>query len=172
MKINQLLLGIGIGIVLSLIVSVVATVITIKEYTADKITVHDTVEINCTDTVDVRVRLTYYQPTIEQCDSTPTCTADGSWMTNKSFFSWCAVSRDLMFGYVNFGDTIVIQKDSLIRKFVVHDNMGSGGRSCVDILIPTNEELETSLILREKMKQLNAFANAKGDQKIIKIIRR
>lgn len=46
------------------------------------------------------VRLTVYHPTVEQCDSDPLITADGSHIDLQKLkhgkIKWCAISRDLL----------------------------------------------------------------------------
>lgn len=53
-------------------------------------------------------RVTTYQATIEQCDSTPFSTASGAKINPDYYQKWCAVSRDLHSrwgGPLDFGDT-------------------------------------------------------------------
>lgn len=60
------------------------------------------------DVKGINVRITSYQPTVEQCDSSPFITASGDSITEESYYTWCAVSKDLLNNEVNFGDSIYV----------------------------------------------------------------
>ena len=86
------------------------------------------------DTLDIKVKVTSYQPTIEQCDSTPFVTANGSHIKDYSYGLWCAVSKDLFYDKINFNDTIYLLLDSSVRVLIVKDIVQ--GSKHVDILEP------------------------------------
>jgi hypothetical protein len=99
------------------------------------------------DPIDIPVKVSIYEPVVGQCDSTPFITADNSKIIKSSYYRWCAVSRDLMYYYLNFGDTIVLQTtnvdipdrghiDTLSIYLVVHDLMDIRYFNKVDMLVP------------------------------------
>jgi len=71
--------------------------------------------------VDINVKVTSYQPTIAQCDSSPFITASGDHIKDYSYGVWCAISKDLLYTKVNFGDSIYLVLDSVVRVLVVKD---------------------------------------------------
>lgn len=91
------------------------------------------------DIVQMPVKVTSYQNTIEQCDSTPEYTADGSYIRQSSYNNWCAVSRDLLYRYINFGDTVTLWLNGVERKLVVRDIVQ--GNRHVDVLVPKDMKL-------------------------------
>jgi hypothetical protein len=102
---------------------------------------------------------TYYHSTIEQCDSTPSITSDGSHITKNKInkLRWCALSRDLLnvpdrakndddgnwIGKYKYGDTIQIlssdtsvsQNNSILGTWVVHDCMNKRYKKRIDFLV-------------------------------------
>lgn len=88
-------------------------------------------------TVKLNVKVTSYQPTIEQCDSTPFNTASGDNITDSSYFKWCAVSKDLLYRYLNFNDTVILRmEDSTFYKLIVKDIVQ--GSKHIDVVVPIN----------------------------------
>lgn len=90
------------------------------------------------DVKGINVRITSYQPTVEQCDSSPFITASGDSIIEESYYRWCAASKDLLYWHVNFGDTIVVDmgrrnpyQDS-IMSFIVKDIVS--GSKHIDVL--------------------------------------
>jgi hypothetical protein len=111
---------------------------------AEKITITEIDTLLVSNTIDthIPIKVVLYQPDTAQCDSTPFWTADGSEITELSYYAWCAVSRDLMFNHVNFGDTIVIKTDvadGLEMKLVVRDNMAERWYNRIDIVVPPGD---------------------------------
>lgn len=102
-----------------------------------------------------------YNPEPEQCDNTPTITADGSVIDtlNASKQRWIAVSQDLLWsprrhklfvkdstdnryqGKIKFGDTIWIESPNpnINGKWVVHDLMNKKYKNAVDFLQTTGD---------------------------------
>lgn len=97
-----------------------------------------------------------YNPELDQCDETPTITADGSVIDtlNASKQRWIAVSQDLLWsprrhklfvkdstdnryeGKIRFGDTIWIESPNpkINGKWVVHDLMNKKYKNAIDFL--------------------------------------
>ena len=117
---------------------------------------------------NIPVKVSVYQAEIGQCDSTPNITANGSKITSESHYYWCAVSRDLMYNYVNFDDTLVLKANQFQIKLIVKDNMASRWSRTIDIVIPPGQKG-----LFEARGILNKFLYPKkGDiVKIIKIMK-
>jgi 3D (Asp-Asp-Asp) domain-containing protein len=89
------------------------------------------------------VSITGYQPTIEQCDSTPNITADGSIITEPiDRLKWCAISPDLKKQF-KFGDSIYIMHPNMKLRgwWYIHDIMNPRLKDKVDLL--TNEKKVT-----------------------------
>jgi len=102
-----------------------------------------------------------YNPEPEQCDDSPTITADGSVIDtlNASKQRWIAVSQDLLWsprrhrlfvkdstdnrfqGKIKFGDTIWIESPNprINGKWVVHDLMNKRYHNAVDFLQTTGD---------------------------------
>jgi hypothetical protein len=103
-----------------------------------------------------------YNPEPEQCDETPTITADGSHIDtlNASKQRWVAVSQDLLWsprrhrlfvkdtindhryqGRIKFGDTIWIESPNprINGKWVVHDLMNKKYHNAIDFLQTTGD---------------------------------
>jgi hypothetical protein len=98
----------------------------------------------------------------EQCDNTPTITADGSKIDtiNASKQRWIAVSQDLLYsprrfklfvkdktdnrfqGKIHFGDTVWIESPNprINGKWVVHDLMSKRYRNAIDFLQTTGDD--------------------------------
>lgn len=102
-----------------------------------------------------------YNPEPDQCDDTPTITADGSHIDslNASQQRWIAVSPDLLWsplrhrlfvtdstdnryqGKIKFGDTIWVESPNpkINGKWVVHDLMNKAFKNAVDFLQTTGD---------------------------------
>ena len=102
-----------------------------------------------------------YNPEPEQCDETPTITADGSVIDtlNASKQRWLAVSQDLLYsplrhhlfakdtadhryeGRLKFGDTIWVESPNpnINGKWVVHDLMNKKHKNAIDFLQTTGD---------------------------------
>jgi hypothetical protein len=105
--------------------------------------VHDTVYINqapIPDTIHLE-RATTYQPTVDQCDSDPLTTADGSRINPSNLERWVALSRDHLArwgGEFNYGDTLTIYSAKfphLNGEWEVHDCMASRYTNSIDFLM-------------------------------------
>jgi len=102
-------------------------------------------------------RATTYNAEVNQCDSDPLTTADGSRIDLDKLANgqlrWCALSRDLIWdeerqklhgydtsvfrGFFRFGDTIVVESISspqINGKWVVHDCMNRRYTKAIDFL--------------------------------------
>jgi len=102
-------------------------------------------------------RATTYNAEINQCDSDPLTTADGSRIDLDKLANgelrWCALSRDLIWdeerqklhdydttifrGFFSFGDTLVVESISspqINGKWVVRDCMGKRYKRSIDFL--------------------------------------
>lgn len=84
----------------------------------------------------VNVKVTSYQPTIEQCDSTPFLTASGHRITDSSYYKTCAVSKDLLYSVLNFNDIIKLEINGKEYNLLVTDIVQ--GSKHVDLLCPVN----------------------------------
>jgi len=103
-----------------------------------------------------------YNPEREQCDDSPTITADGSVIDtlNASKQRWIAVSQDLLYsprrhklfvkdtvndhryeGKIRFGDTIWVESPNpnINGKWVVHDLMNKKYKNAIDFLQTTGD---------------------------------
>lgn len=98
------------------------------------------------DTINYfNVVATKYNPVLEQCDSDPLITADGSYIDTlllmKGDLKWVAISRDLR-KYFNYGDTIIVENSPEIDgEYVVHDTMNPRWKSRIDLLSPRGDSL-------------------------------
>jgi len=128
-----------------------------------------TVKASDTIYVAIPVKVTLYQPDTAQCDDSPFVTADNSVIDVNSYYNWCAVSRDLMYFRLNFGDTIVITAfigdAELTMKLAVHDNMNTKWSNRIDILVPNGK-------LKEAVDRTLPFIAEDAEVLITKIIRR
>lgn len=104
------------------------------------------------------LRITSYNPVIEQCNENPLITADGSFIdtTKESFTGWCAVSRDLLL-YYDYGDTITvgIKTDKgyyMSYSLIIHDTGNKRLFKTVDILFldPKDNISGWGFIIHEK----------------------
>lgn len=133
--------------------------------------VTEVITLRASDTVSVAipVKVTLYQPDTAQCDDSPFVTADNSDIDANSYYNWCAVSRDLMYFRLNFGDTVVITAfigdAELTMKLAVHDNMNTKWSHRVDILVPNGK-------LKEAIDKTLPFIAEDAEVLITKIIRR
>lgn len=90
------------------------------------------------------VRLTVYHPTVEQCDSDPLTTADGSHIDLRKLergeIKWCAISRDLIWLFPkNKPKRIWIEGHGV---YEVRDLMNKRHNHGVDLLYhPSNKEV-------------------------------
>ena len=91
------------------------------------------------------VKITSYNPVPSQTDYDPFTTADGSKITDDTR-NWCAVSRDLLNWYFDFGDTItvVVWDDAFgcprMFRVVIHDVTASYIYNTVDLLFLDNKQ--------------------------------
>ena len=112
---------------------------------------------------DIKVTATCYQPTIEQCDSTPGITADGSRidLSNPLKHRWVAVSRDILrVRHINFGDTILISGTGRYDgKWVIRDVMSKKFKNKVDFLVGDNDRIGRweEVNVRIKLKTFSKF---------------
>ena len=87
----------------------------------------------------IPVNITSYNPEPSQCDFDPFTTADGSKITDDTR-NWCAVSRDLLFKYFDFGDTlcVIVYDDGfgcpMYFNVVIHDVTAKHITNTVDLL--------------------------------------
>lgn len=105
-------------------------------------------------------RATTYYPTVEQCDSNPFSTADGSIINPNKYERWVALSRDLICdpdrreifkndtnhwrGMFHFGDTIEIyskKHPNLNGEWVVHDCMAPKYEMSIDFLLAPEDNV-------------------------------
>lgn len=89
------------------------------------------------------VTVTKYNPTIDQCDSDPLITADGSYIDTLKLkngeLKWIAISRDLRSEF-QYGDTVILSGTGLNDgEYVVRDTMNPRWKSRVDILSPKGD---------------------------------
>ena len=112
--------------------------------------------------VPLSVKITSYNPVPSQTDFDPFTTADGSKITDDTR-NWCAVSRDLLNFYFDFGDTItVVVWDDIFgcpRMFrvVIHDVTAAYLYKTVDLLFLDNKQNFTGkgeIIEVEKAREL------------------
>jgi hypothetical protein len=106
-------------------------------------------------------RATTYNAEINQCDSDPFTTADGSRIDldklENGELRWCALSRDLIWdeyrqsihaegfrGLFEFGDTITVYSKTCPQingKWTIHDTMNKRYKNSIDFLIhPDNNK--------------------------------
>ena len=110
------------------------------------------------------VSISHYYPSVNQCDSSPNVTADGSKIDTVALrqgrIKWCALSRDLIYcehrqrltndktiwrGQYRFGDTISIL---WLGEYVVHDVMNQRFRNKIDVLSYERTGYTQTAILR------------------------
>lgn len=117
------------------------------EYKEIEIIENDYVKNEVTDYWVEGVTATKYNPTVEQCDKDPLVTADGSKINLNKLkigeIKWVAISRDLLRGGYNYGDTIVIVSDNELngKEFIIKDTMSPRWRNRIDILSPIGDSL-------------------------------
>ena len=93
-----------------------------------------------TNKISYKVTVTTYNPTLEQCDSTPNITADGTTIKpwRATDYRYVALSRDLIArwgGPFEYGDYIVIEgTDGWDGIYQVRDTMNPKWVNRVDIL--------------------------------------
>lgn len=97
------------------------------------------------------VTLTCYQPTKEQCDDTPTTTADGSKINMKHLkqgkIKWCAISKDLLYLFPKGKPKRIWIEGHGI--YEVRDTMNPRHTHRVDILIHPSDKTR---FCKEKVK--------------------
>ena len=105
--------------------------------------------------ISYKVTVTTYNPTRQQCDSTPHITADGTHFKTwkASSYRYVALSRDLLSrwgGPFNYGDYIVIEgTDGRDGIYQVRDTMNPKWTNRVDILT-TNDRFKFTNITMYK----------------------
>lgn len=85
-------------------------------------------------TVQLKVKCTSYQPSIEQCDSTPFVTASGHHIVDSSYYRTCAVSKDILYQFVDFNEMVQLRINDTIYDLIVTDIVQGSKR--VDVLCP------------------------------------
>lgn len=116
--------------------------------------------------VDIPITISIYQPDSSQCWGDPFITANNSHITDESYYYWIAVSRDLMYYFVNFNDIIEVQKGGITYKFIVKDLMPSNWVRKIDILIPNGD---WSKMINDKNNKLYIWFKNQDKAKIINI---
>jgi 3D (Asp-Asp-Asp) domain-containing protein len=103
---------------------------------------------------EMEVTATYYNATVQQCDSTPLITADGSFIDTVALrngeLRWIAISRDL-FKYFDYGDIVIVVSDDMriSGEWIVHDKMNKRLSNRIDFLAPIGVNLgKQELIIR------------------------
>ena len=85
----------------------------------------------------LNVNVSVYNATIKQCDSTPLLTASGAIidtiLLKQGKLKWCAISRNLKSKF-KFNDTIHLQHEDVLEKYIVKDVMDEKYFNKVDIL--------------------------------------
>ena len=108
-----------------------------------------------TNKISYKVTVTTYNPTLEQCDSTPNITADGTTIKpwRATDYRFVALSRDLLSrwgGPFEYGDYIVIEgTDDRDGIYQVRDTMNPKWTNRVDILT-TNSKFKYNNITMYK----------------------
>lgn len=110
--------------------------------------VTDTIQSDTTPTIQnivknhfvTHVTLTSYNPVVEQCDSDPLVTADGTRIDleklKRKEIRYCAVSRNLL-PYLPYGSIIHVEGHGL---YEVRDTMNKRYAHCIDILQHVGEK--------------------------------
>lgn len=90
----------------------------------------------------LKCHITTYNATIDQCDQFPNITASMDKIIEKHIMmnKWVAVSQDLIYKYLNFGDTIEVIDCSYSGKYVVKDVMNYRFNNTIDILLPKGQQ--------------------------------
>jgi hypothetical protein len=89
--------------------------------------------------VKLPVQVYSYEPTIQQCDSTPFVTADGSTITESSYYRWCALSPDILRKYPSLmGQSVYLRRDDRPAgvRIKVHDTTHPDITGVIDIVVP------------------------------------
>ena len=85
----------------------------------------------------LNVNVSVYNPSISQCDSTPLLTASGAMidtiLLKQGKIKWCAISKNLKSKF-KFNDTIHLQHEDVLEKYIVKDVMDKRYFNKVDIL--------------------------------------
>ena len=137
-----------------------------------------------------------YNPEPDQCDKTPTITADGSVIDtlNASKQRWIAVSQDMLWsprrhklfvkdtlndhryeGRIKFGDTIWVESPNpnINGKWVVHDLMNKKYKNAIDFLQTTGDGhlYDNNKLWDGKFKIISVYKINKGvDNYVPKVI--
>ena len=104
---------------------------------------------------------TVYNAVVEQCNSNPLVTADGSRIDkdklNSGDLKWIAVSRDLLKKGLSYGDRVIIRNIENLEYagvYEIHDTMSERFTSYIDFLVP--DHIKTGKwtdIIIEKIKE-------------------
>lgn len=89
------------------------------------------------------VTATVYNATVDQCDSSPLKTADGSTIDtlrlNNNELHWIAISRDLLKKGFRYGDKVIVSGNNKIAGiYELHDTMNPNVKNTIDILVPSH----------------------------------
>ena len=116
--------------------------------------------------VTTHVTLTNYQPVVEQCNSDPLTTADGSKINlhhlKQGKIKWCAISRDLLYLFPK-GEPKRIYIEGF-GVYEVRDVMNKRFHHRVDILIHPKNSVKIKLD-RVKIKILSSHRNVNRNHK-------
>lgn len=116
--------------------------------------------------VTTHVTLTYYQPVVEQCNSDPLTTADGSKINlhhlKQGKIKWCAISRDLLYLFPKGEPKLIYIEGFGI--YEVRDVMNKRFHHRVDILIHPKNSVRIKLD-RVKIKILSSHRNVNRNHK-------
>tara|TARA_Y100000590_G_scaffold165545_1_gene189597 strand:+ start:572 stop:1066 length:495 start_codon:yes stop_codon:yes gene_type:complete len=115
----------------------------------------------CLDIQEFRVTVTTYNPTRQQCDSTPNITADGTriktWKATE--YRYVALSRDLLSrwgGPFDYGDYIIIEgAGKWSGVYQVRDTMNPKWTNRVDILTTNSRFRYDNIIMYKYVKNNN-----------------
>ena len=102
------------------------------------------------------VTATVYNATVDQCNSDPLTTADGSYIEISDIdnLNWIAVSRDLLRDGLSYGDVVeLIHSDSTIcGLYEIHDCMNKRWTRRIDILM--SDDIKTGRWENVKLRKL------------------
>lgn len=85
-------------------------------------------------TVRLVVTVTSYQPDTLQCDNSPFVTASGHHIVDSSYYRTIAVSKDILYQFVDFNEMVQLEINDTIYDFIVTDIVQGSKR--VDVLCP------------------------------------
>ena len=118
------------------------------------------------DKIAFDVTVTTYNPTRQQCDSTPNITADGTRINPRKAtqYRYVALSRDLLSrwgGPFNYGDYIVIEgTDKWDGIYQVRDTMNPKWTNRVDILTTNSRFKYNNIIMYKYVDELILVENS------------